>query len=87
MFSVGIIFHYLLLGCSVFPGKKYNDILSQNRLCDFNFDRDMYCGLEPSAYGLLKAMLQKDPLKRISADNALKSLYFNEGMEIEVMKN
>jgi len=24
VFSVGIIFHYLLLGCSVFQGKKYN---------------------------------------------------------------
>ena len=24
IFSAGIIFHYLLLGCSVFQGKKYN---------------------------------------------------------------
>jgi serine/threonine protein kinase len=24
VFSAGVIFHYLLLGCSVFEGKKYN---------------------------------------------------------------
>ena len=33
VFSAGLIFHYLLFGQSIFPGKKYNEILSQNRAC------------------------------------------------------
>lgn len=33
VFSAGIIFHHLLFGASVFEGKKYNEILTQNRAC------------------------------------------------------
>lgn len=39
VFSAGLIFHYLLFGCSIFEGKKYNEILTQNRACDFNFTK------------------------------------------------
>lgn len=42
VFSVGVIMHLLLFGVSVFPGKKYNDILTQNRACDFDFSNEMY---------------------------------------------
>ena len=35
IFSLGLIFHILVFGKSVFPGKKYEDVLAQNRACDF----------------------------------------------------
>lgn len=38
VFSAGLVFHILLLGKSVFPGKNYNDVLNQNRACDFFLD-------------------------------------------------
>jgi calcium-dependent protein kinase len=38
LFSLGIIFHMLLLNKSPFPGKEYNEVLSQNRASSFNFD-------------------------------------------------
>jgi serine/threonine protein kinase len=38
MFSLGVIFHILLLGKSPFPGKTYNEVLSQNRGCNINFE-------------------------------------------------
>jgi len=28
IFSAGIIFHHLLLGKPIFPGKKYNEVLA-----------------------------------------------------------
>ncbi len=31
IFSLGLIFHVLLLGTSAFPGKTYNEVLAQNR--------------------------------------------------------
>jgi len=31
IFSLGLIFHILLLGASAFPGKTYNEVLAQNR--------------------------------------------------------
>jgi serine/threonine protein kinase len=38
VFSLGVILHILLLSKSPFPGKTYNEVLSQNRACSFNFD-------------------------------------------------
>jgi calcium-dependent protein kinase len=29
VFSLGLIFHILLLGTSAFPGKNYNEVLAQ----------------------------------------------------------
>lgn len=42
VFSVGLIFYILLMGRSVFPGRTYNDVLTQNRACDFNLDQFIY---------------------------------------------
>jgi serine/threonine protein kinase len=37
LFSVGVIFHMLLLKRSPFPGVDDNVILRQNRICNFHF--------------------------------------------------
>ena len=37
IFSVGIIFHLLALRKSPFPGREYDDVLSQNNMCKINF--------------------------------------------------
>jgi hypothetical protein len=42
VFSVGLIMHYLLFKKSVFSGKKYAEILQQNRACDFDFSKSEY---------------------------------------------
>lgn len=78
VFSVGVIMHLLLFGVSIFPGKKYQDILTQNRACDFNFTSQMYQNYlsngdlcEHQAYELMKRMLERNPKNRISAEKAL----------------
>jgi hypothetical protein len=38
VFSLGLIFHILLLGTSAFPGKTYNEVLSQNRASNISLD-------------------------------------------------
>jgi calcium-dependent protein kinase len=45
IFSAGVIFHYLLFGNSIFEGKKYNEILGQNRSCEFDFNKEIYSQL------------------------------------------
>ncbi len=83
IFSAGIIFHYLLFGHSVFPGKKYNDVLSQNRSSDFTFQNAKYDSIAPSTLHLLKKMLEKNQKNRISAFESLKHDVFEHHMDIE----
>ena len=71
VFSVGLIFHILLMGKSVFPGRSYNDVLKQNRACDFNLDHYNYNIISREAHSLLKRMLDKSPHSRITAAQAL----------------
>ena len=37
LFSVGVIFHLITLRKSPFPGKEYDEVLSQNRHCHIDF--------------------------------------------------
>jgi serine/threonine protein kinase len=76
VFSAGLIFHYLLLGASIFEGKKYEDILKQNRACSFNFEKEIYRGVDPIALDLLKKLLEVNPFTRINASDALSHPFF-----------
>jgi len=68
IFSLGLIFHILLLGVSAFPGKTYNEVLAQNRASNITFEGEEYKKLEPDALNLLMKMLKKSPNDRISAN-------------------
>lgn len=57
VFSAGLIFHFLLMGKSIFPGTKYADILAQNRACDIKFHGSEYEKVDPDVMDLLKKML------------------------------
>ena len=40
IFSLGLIFYLLLIGKSAFPGKTYNEVLSQNRAANVSLSGD-----------------------------------------------
>lgn len=67
LFSLGLIFHILLLGVSAFPGKTYNEVLAQNRASNITFEGSEYNSVDPHALNLLKRMLKKTPSERITA--------------------
>lgn len=77
IFSLGLIFHILLLGVSAFPGKTYNEVLAQNRASSINFDGEEYKKLDNQALSLLSKMLKKNPVERITAVEALNHPYFS----------
>jgi serine/threonine protein kinase len=81
IFSLGLIFHVLLLGTSAFPGKTYNEVLAQNRASVIPLEGDEYKKLDPDALSLLAKMLKKNPGDRISANEALSHPYFNNHKE------
>jgi serine/threonine protein kinase len=45
VFSLGVIFHILLLGKSPFKGKTFNEVLSENRQCNFTLQGPEYTNL------------------------------------------
>ena len=80
MFSLGLIFHVLLLGKSAFPGRTYNEVLAQNRASNIPCEGPEYDSLNPNGLNLLRRMLKKNPLERISPTEALNHNYFSETM-------
>lgn len=78
IFSLGLIFHLLLLGKSIFVGKTYKEVLNENRSCNFKFYRPEYSKLDKRSKDLLMKMLEIDPKQRISAEEALNHPYFVE---------
>lgn len=77
IFSLGLIFHILLLGVSAFPGKTYNEVLSQNRASNITFEGEQYSKLDSNTLDLLTKMLKKNPNERITANEALNHAYFS----------
>jgi len=77
VFSAGLIFHYLLFGQSIFNGKKYQEILLENKACSFDFEKDMYKNLSFLSLDLLKKLLDVNQNTRISAKDALLHPYFD----------
>jgi calcium-dependent protein kinase len=82
MFSLGLIFHNLLLGRSAFPGTTYDQVLSMNRAANIDLSGDKYLELAPEALDLLGKLLKKKPEERITASEALNHPYF-QGMQTE----
>lgn len=50
---MGVIFHILLTGEAVFPGKKFNDVLRKNKACKIDFSLDIYKAISPESLDLL----------------------------------
>lgn len=78
IFSLGLIFHLLVFGKSVFKGKTYNDVLQENRSCGFKLEGEEYERLDKFVLDLMKKMLKTDPEERITAEAALSHPYFGE---------
>jgi len=57
IFSIGVVFHILLTGDSVFPGKKFNEVLKKNKDCKINLTGSAYEFMAPDAKDLLIKML------------------------------
>jgi calcium-dependent protein kinase len=61
IFSLGLIFHLLLFGKSLFRGKTYSEVLNENRLCNFNLFGSEYQQVDEVAMDLLRKMLKINP--------------------------
>ncbi|KAL4445086.1 hypothetical protein ABPG74_018814 [Tetrahymena malaccensis] len=76
LFSIGVVFHILLTGRSVFPGKKFSQVLQSNKECKIDLRGPKYDELNKDAIDLLGKLLEPNPLKRPSAAEALLHKFF-----------
>lgn len=74
VFSVGVIMFILLTGYSPFKGKSYDEIVVKNYNCDISFDfpDEIKRRISSECLDLLKKLLAKDPVSRLSAEDALR---------------
>lgn len=79
IFSLGIIFFFMITGIMPYDGADFMEVLTNNRKGTINFDIPELKNQPSIVIDLLKSMLAVEPEKRISAQEALKSQVFVEG--------
>lgn len=78
IWSCGIIMYVLLTGKKNLPGLTDKQDPNKLQRIKFDFNSPIWAKISKNAVDLLKAMLQRDPNKRISAENALKHTWFEQ---------
>ncbi|CAD8065639.1 unnamed protein product [Paramecium sonneborni] len=72
VWSCGVILYILLIGKAPFRGKNQIETLQLAQKAHLDFSGNHWNKVSPEAIDLIKLMIQKDPLKRISMKDALK---------------
>jgi len=78
VFSVGVIMYVILTGKPAFPGQTMNEILLKNRLCEISYPPKHWDKISDNARDLCQKLLEKDPAKRLSAEDSLKHPWFQQ---------
>ena len=72
IFSCGVIFYMILTGKIPFNGNSYREIVMKNMKGDVDFNPKSFdVFFTETTMSLLKGLLEKDPKKRLTADEAL----------------
>ncbi|CAD8057148.1 unnamed protein product [Paramecium sonneborni] len=73
IYSVGILMYILIVGKSPFDGKDYDDVVMRNYYAKVKFED---CKLSEIGMNLLKGLMNKNPIQRFSAEEALNHPWF-----------
>lgn len=86
IFSLGIIFYFMITGVMPYDGADFMEVLNNNRKGVIDFSIPELANQPKVVMDLLRGMLDLDPQKRLSAEEALESGIFLEGAIKEINK-
>ncbi|CAD8128619.1 unnamed protein product [Paramecium sonneborni] len=87
IYSLGLVFYLLITGKQPFPGKSYATVVKQNREANIDFSIKQLQNAPNPAIDLLRKMLEKDPQKRITANQCLMHPFLQEMNQIMIEDN
>ena len=76
LWSAGIILYIMICGYPPFEGESNSEILNKIKTTEVNFSGPGWEGTSDEVRDLISRLLQKDPSKRISAEECLKHAWF-----------
>lgn len=79
IFSLGIIFFFMISGVMPYDGADFAEVLNNNKKGTINYDIAELANQPSVVMDLLKGMLSLNPSKRLSAEEALTNPLFVEG--------
>ncbi|KAM3146386.1 hypothetical protein pb186bvf_001355 [Paramecium bursaria] len=71
MWSAGVILYVMLSGELPFNAEYLNDLIEQIQQCKYEMDSKIWQQISPAAKNLIQNLLQKDPQKRLTPEQAL----------------
>lgn len=82
IFSIGAVYHILLVKRCLFPGKEARNVYENNKNLNFDLNQTIYDSINPLAMDLLKRMLVVSPGERLKASECLQ----HEFLQVESME-
>jgi len=73
VFALGVIYYSMVSGKSPFKGRDYKEIMQSNKLAEVTFSKTNFDGVSSDCQDLIKAMMEKDPVKRLNFDQVLQN--------------
>ncbi|KAL4476057.1 hypothetical protein ABPG74_009790 [Tetrahymena malaccensis] len=76
IFSCGCLFYRLVMGQPLFEGKSHVEVLEENRKCKVDLSSTEFKKLPQQIQKVIENMLQINPEKRVSAQEALDTFFY-----------
>jgi len=87
LWSIGVVLYVLLSGTPPFPGKNDKEIIKNVQKGVYDFNGEEWENISDEAKDLINKLLTYDPMKRISAKEALDHKWFETASHLDVKVN